>query len=206
MGIATPNSVAGHVLNVMARVPGRGAGPAVLLVAHYDSVPASPGAGDDAAAVAALLETLRALRSSPPVTHDVIALFTDGEEAGLIGSAAFVSEHPWARDVGMVLNFEGRGTGGPSFMFETAVGNLDAVSVLRHVPEAVANSLSVTVYRYLPNDTDLSELTVLGQPALNFAFIKRSRAYHTAQDDLTHLDAGSVQHHDVRPSRWRALR
>src|SRR5262245_42301153 len=42
IGIATHNSVAAHVINVMARLPGRNARPAVLLVAHYDSVPASP--------------------------------------------------------------------------------------------------------------------------------------------------------------------
>ena len=59
--------VAGRVRNVLARLPGSGGtGRAVLLAAHYDSVPTGPGASDDVAGVAALLETLRALRSSPP--------------------------------------------------------------------------------------------------------------------------------------------
>ena len=59
--------VAGRVHNVLARLPGSGGtGRAVLLAAHYDSVPTGPGASDDVAGVAALLETLRALRSSPP--------------------------------------------------------------------------------------------------------------------------------------------
>lgn len=198
-GVGTRNTVAAHVLNVLARLPGRDAGgPAVLLVAHYDGVPAGPAAGDDAAAVAALLEALRALRAGPPLAHDVMVLFSDGEEAGLTGAAAFVREHPWARNVAIVLNFEGRGTSGPSVMFETAPGNLDAVSGLRRVPHTTASSLSVTVYRTLPNDTDLSELVTLGQPALNFAFADGLERYHTASDDVAHLDAGSVQHHGAQ--------
>jgi hypothetical protein len=168
----------------------------VLLVGHYDGVPVAPAAGDDGAAVAALLETLRALRAGPPLAHDVIALFSDGEEAGLTGAAAFVREHPWAHDVAVVLNFEGRGTRGPSMMFETGAGNLDAVQILRRVPGAVGNSLSTTMYqRFAPNDSDLSELFVLGQPALNFGFADGLERYHTLEDDVAHLDVGSVQHH-----------
>lgn len=196
VGVGTHNAVAARVSNVLARFPGRNAdGLAVLLVAHYDGVPAGPAAGDDAAAVAALLEALRALRAGPPLTHDVMALFSDGEEAGLTGAAAFVREHPWARNVAIVLNFEGRGTGGPSVVFETGAGNLDTVRVLRRVPSAVGTSLSVTVYRTLPNDSDLSELVSLGQPALNFGFADGLERYHTASDSIAHLDVGSVQHH-----------
>ena len=196
-GVGTHNSVAARVYNVLARLPGRNAGgPAVLLVAHYDGVPAAPAAGDDAAAVAALLETLRALRTGSPLAHDVIVLLSDGEESGLTGAAAFVREHPWAHDVAVVVNFEGRGTGGPSIMFETGPGNLDAVRTLRRVRGAVANSLSTEVFRqFTPNDSDLSELFLLGQSALNFGFADGSDRYHTAQDDVVHLDVRSVPHH-----------
>ena len=90
-------------------------------------------------------------------------------------------------------------------MFETGTGNLDAVRVLRQVPEVSANSLSVTVYRALPNDTDLSEFAVLGQPALNFAFADGLKRYHTTQDAISHLDPGSVQHHGA-PAGQRVRR
>jgi hypothetical protein len=53
----------------------------------------------------------------------------------------------------------------------------------------------VTIYRALPNDTDLSELAVLGVPALNFAFADGVERYHTTRDDVAHLNPGSLQHH-----------
>ena len=185
----------GHIVNLVTRVPGRQAGgKAVLIAAHYDSVWAAPAAGDDGHAAMALLETLRALRAGPPLEHDVIALFSDAEEAGLLGAAAFVREHPWTRDVAVTLDFEARGTEGRSTMFETGAGNLDTVRVLQGVPDVTTSSLSVTIYRSLQNDTDLSELSQLGTPALNFAFVGGVSRYHTAHDDLAHLSPGSLQH------------
>ncbi|HEU4994976.1 MAG TPA: M20/M25/M40 family metallo-hydrolase [Gemmatimonadaceae bacterium] len=194
--IGTRYPASGRVHNVVARLGGtQPGGKAVLLMAHYDAVPAAPGAGDDASGVATVLEVLRVLKAGRPLTHDVIALFTDGEEAGLLGAAAFVREHPWSKDVGVVMNFEGRGTHGPSLMFETGPGNLDVVRVLRGVRAgARATSLSTAVYRRLPNDTDLSEFAALGLPAMNFAFIGGVDRYHTAQDDQRYLDPSSIQH------------
>ena len=195
-GVGTRYAVAGRVQNILARMPGRTpGGPAVILMAHYDGVPGAPAAGDDGAGTAAVLETVRALKAGQPVVHDIIVLITDGEEAGLLGAAAFVREHPWAKDVGVTLNFEARGTTGRSYMFETGPGNLDVARVLRTAGDVSATSLSVTVYRTLPNDTDLSEMATLGKPALNFAFADGVERYHTAHDDVNNLDLGSLQHH-----------
>ena len=195
-GIGTRYPVAGHIRNILARIPGRTpGGQAVVLMAHYDGVAGGPAAGDDAAGTAAVLETVRALRAGQPLAHDVMIVITDGEEAGLLGAAAFVREHPWAKDVGVTLNFEARGTSGRSYMFETGAGNLDVARMLRHAGDVSATSLSVTVYRSLPNDTDLSEMALLGKPALNFAFADGVERYHTAHDDVFYLDQGSLQHH-----------
>jgi hypothetical protein len=195
-GIGTRYQVAGRVQNIIAWLPGSNPQRrAVLLVAHYDGVEAAPAAADDGAGTAVLLETLRALHARrTPLAHDVIALFTDGEETGLLGAAAFVREHPWAKDVAAIVNVEARGTSGRAFMFETGAGNLDAARVLRSVGNATAGSVFTTIYRTLPNDTDLSELSVLGQPALNFAFAEGVERYHTGHDDIAHLNPGSVQH------------
>ena len=195
-GVGTRSADAGRVQNILARIPGgQSGGPAVLLVAHYDSVEAAPGAADDGAGIAAILETVRAVRAGAPLSHDIIVLFTDGEEPGLLGAAAFVREHPWAKDVAMALNFEARGTTGRSLMFETGRGNLDAVRLLRTVPGVTAGSVFTTIYRTMPVDTDLSELALLGTPALNFAFGDGADRYHTSHDDIAHLNTGSLQHH-----------
>ena len=192
-GVGTRSADAGRVQNILARITGgQSGGPAVLLVAHYDSVEAAPGAADDGAGIAAILETVRAVRAGAPLLHDIIVLFTDGEESGLLGAAAFVREHPWAKDVAMALNFEAQGTTGRSLMFETGPGNLDAVRVLRTVPGVTAGSMFTTIYRTMLVDTDLSEL---GTPALNFAFGDGADRYHTSHDDVAHLNIGSLQHH-----------
>ncbi len=192
--VGTRYQALGHVRNIVARVPRTApGGPAVMLMSHYDGVPAGPAASDAGSGVSVILETLRALRAGPPLTHDLIVLFTDGEEAGLLGAAAFVREHPWARDVAVTINFEARGTSGRAAMFETGPGNLDLVQLLRHAPDVSASSLTVTIYRLLPNDTDLSEVSLLDKPALNYAFIDRVDRYHTTQDDLAHQNPGSLQ-------------
>ncbi len=193
--VGTRYQALGHVRNIVARMPGTTpGGPAVMLMSHYDGVPAGPAASDAGSGVSVILETLRALRAGPPLAHDVIVLFTDGEEAGLLGAAAFVREHPWAKDVAVTMNFEARGTSGRAAMFETGTGNLDLVRLLRSAPDVSASSLTVTVYRLLPNDTDLSEVSQLGKPALNYAFVDRVDRYHTTQDDLAHQNPGSLQH------------
>jgi hypothetical protein len=195
------------VQNIAARLDGTEAGPAIVLNAHYDSRAASPGAADNGAGVAALLEIARILRLEAPFRNPVILLFTDGEEVGLLGAEAFVREHPWADDVALVLNLEARGTAGPSIMFQTSAGNAWLVrSFARAVRRPVASSLTDAVYRVLPNDTDATVFMREGAAVLNFAFIRNVAQYHTALDDVAHLSPRSVQHHgDNALSLARAL-
>src|SRR5215217_3621925 len=135
------------VTNILVRLKGTSAEKAVLLVDHYDTVPASPGAGDNGSAVVAILETLRALKSSQPLRNDVIGLFSDGEEVGTLGAKAFAYQHPWAKDVGVVLNFDARGSGGPVIMFETSDENAWLVKEFaKAAPHPVANSLAPAIY------------------------------------------------------------
>jgi Peptidase family M28 len=189
--------VAGTVENIIARVKGtNGGSDAVALAAHYDSVPAGPGAGDDGAGVAALLETLRALRRGPPLRNDIVFLLTDGEEDGLLGASAFVVEHPWAKDVRVVMNFEGRGNAGASQMFETSAGNGRLVDILAQAaPHPSGASITYEVYKRMPNDTDMTVFKKTGAAGLNFAFIGDWEAYHTPLDNPHQLDRGSLQQH-----------
>src|SRR5690606_34437513 len=115
-------SACATVDNVLARIPGARPDGALLLSAHYDSVPASPGASDDGAGVAAILETPGALLAGPPLARDTWLLLNDGEGLGLRGARAFAQEPEFAR-IAHVVNLEARGTTGPSLLIETQPGN-----------------------------------------------------------------------------------
>ncbi|HKH20953.1 MAG TPA: M20/M25/M40 family metallo-hydrolase [Gammaproteobacteria bacterium] len=186
---------AGHVENVVARLKGAESGRATMLVSHYDSATNSFGASDNGTAVAALLETARALKSSPPLKDDLIFLFTDGEEAGLLGAKAFVDEHPWAKDVRLVLNFDARGNSGSAIMFETSNQNGALIKgFARSAPYPVATSLSYEIYKRLPNNTDFTEFRRAGLAGLNFAYLNGATAYHSRLDNIANTDERSLQH------------
>jgi Zn-dependent M28 family amino/carboxypeptidase len=72
--------------------------PYLLLGAHYDTVPGSPGADDNASAVAVCLECARLLKQQD-IGSTMIVLF-NREEDGLLGSRDFVdhlaARHGWA--------------------------------------------------------------------------------------------------------------
>jgi hypothetical protein len=190
------NVVLGDTRDVVGRLPGTASSRAMILMAHYDSVYRAAGGADDGAGVAAILETVRALRSGPALKNDLIVLFTDGEEAGLLGAEAFVSSHPWMKDVGLVLNFEARGNRGVSLLFETGTNNRSVVeAVAKAAPHPSASSLFYALYKLLPNDTDFTVFRSHGIPGLNFAFGENLEAYHSRLDVAGNLSAASLQHH-----------
>lgn len=182
--------------DILGRLPGTANTRAVMLVAHYDSGYYAPGAADDGAGVAAILETLRALRAGPGQTNDVIALFTDGEEAGLLGAEAFSSSHPWMKDVGLILNFEARGNQGLSLLFETSAGNQTLIKeVSQAAVHPTGSSLFYALYKILPNDTDFTVFRDSKIAGFNFAFGAGFDAYHSRLDTLNNLSLASLQHH-----------
>jgi hypothetical protein len=181
--------------NLLGVLPGADrSAPAVLLMAHMDSVPAGPGAADDGAGLASALETVRAL-SAQKRQRDVMVLFTDGEEQGRLGAKAFFSSDPARAHVGVVINLEARGNRGRALMFET---HRDAAPLVHFLIDAdalsSASSLMPDLYRRLPNDTDLTEAIKGGFQGLNFAFVSGFEDYHQPTDTPDRLDPGTVQH------------
>ena len=189
-----------QIVNLVGVLPGRDRdGPAVLLMAHHDTVWDSPGAADDSTGVAAILEAVRAIQARGPVERDLIVLFTDAEELGLDGMRLFLEEHPLAERVGMVVNLEARGGGGRAFMFETGPGNAQTIAAFTRSVEGVgsganSDSLAVLVYENMPNGTDYTLARERGIPGVNLAFIGRAHQYHDAASTPAALDRGSVQH------------
>lgn len=194
-GVAcSPSGSCAQLTNILAELPGTQPGPAVLLVAHYDSVAAGPGVSDNAAGVACALEVARALQSSPR-RNPVLLLYDDGEEVGLLGAELFMASER-ARSIGAVVNLEARGTSGASFLFETSRDNSWLVRrAARRMPRPVTSSVFSFVYDRLPNDTDLTVFKRAGLPGLNLAFIGSAARYHTPQDSLANLSRASLQHH-----------
>ncbi|MGL2962757.1 M20/M25/M40 family metallo-hydrolase [Flavobacterium sp. RSB2_4_14] len=187
--------------NIIARIKGSANTKALLLLSHYDSAPhsSSLGASDDASGVATILESVRAfLHNKTAHKNDIIILFTDAEELGLNGATLFVTQHKWAKEIGLALNFEARGTSGPSYMLmETNEGNAKMVDAYSNgnVQYPVSNSLMYSIYKMLPNDTDLTVFRVNGKiQGFNFAFIDSHYNYHTAQDNFQNLDPKSLAH------------
>ncbi len=169
---------------------------AVMIAAHYDSVPTGPGAADDGIGVAVALELARMLKGKA-LGRPVLVLLTDAEEAGLVGAAAFAAHDPLRKRIGAVVNMEARGTTGGVNMFQTSSPNARDVAAIGGKPLPFANALAADFYALLPNDTDLTMLLPLGIDAGNYSVIGGGKRYHTPLDDLAHLDRNSVRHMGV---------
>jgi hypothetical protein len=182
--------------NIIAVLPGRDrAGMAVALMAHVDSAPWANGASDDAAGVAALVETARVLAAGPKPARDVVFLLTDAEEYGLIGAKEFFDRDPSASRIGAVVNVEARGSRGRAFMFQTSAGNSGLIDLwAENAVGPTGNSLAGDVYRRLPNDTDLSVPLAKGITGINAAYIDGLYDYHMPTDNIENIDPAAMQH------------
>lgn len=184
------------VRNIIAIRAGRDPRHAILVTAHYDSVPGSAAAADDGAGIATMLEIAERVARRDPFLHDVVFLFADAEETGLLGAMHFADSHPLMDKVAFVLNMEARGVSGSSVMFETGPDNAALIGEFaRAAPNPVSNSLLFEAYRRMPNNTDFTVYKSKQVSGLNFAFVRKASLYHSARDDIQHLDLGSLQHH-----------
>ena len=181
--------------NVIGVLPGKDPSlPAVLLMAHHDTVGGSPGAADDTAGVSALLETARAVHAEGQAARDLIVLITDGEELGLDGAHHFFTSDPLRAHVGAVINVEARGGGGRTTLFETSADNGAAIArAAGAIARPGGSSLAVFIYKVLPNDTDLSETRGGPWTGYNFAMIGRPQLYHSPKATPDALDQGALQ-------------
>jgi hypothetical protein len=184
----------GRVNNIVGLLPGRRPDlPALVMMAHYDSVAGSAGAGDDATGVACLLEVVRLIGERGFPERDVVIVFTEGEEEGMLGARAFFRLHPLARRAGFVLNLDTRGSSGRTMMYEMGPdpgGSLDLYH--RAVTSPRAFSIFPFVYRQLPYGTDFTLARRTGLQGLNLGFVGAEFTYHTPAATLARLDPGAV--------------
>lgn len=186
-----------EVENVVARIEGATPdAPAVLVASHYDSALTSPGAADDAAGVASMLELARVLRERRRPGNAVILLFSDGEERGLLGARSFARAHPWARQVAAAINLEARGSGGRPVLIELGGAASKLLGLLDDSGASVMLGSYVTEgYRRSGNDTDFTVFRQAGWPGYNLAFFGDPASYHTARDTAARLDPETLVAH-----------
>lgn len=185
-----------EVENLIGIIPGKTDLPYLAIMAHYDSVPMAPGAGDDGAGVVAILETARALKLEAPFKHPIMLILTDAEENGLIGAEAFFNQHPLANEVGIVLNVEGSGSSGSSMVLRTSDNNeLLIKSYSSENLSPYGFSFIREIFKRMPNDTDFSVVERAKISGIDFAFAGERNHYHTPNDTVENIDLRTVQHH-----------
>ncbi|AGC47420.1 M28 family peptidase [Myxococcus stipitatus DSM 14675] len=184
-----------RAVNVLARLSGEDAD-AVLLSAHFDSPEESPGAGDDAVAVAAGVEVMRALSAGPRLRRTVVLNLNGGEEEGRLGATAFLG-HPWARDVKGFINLEAVGVGGRLVLFRASPGAaalVEGYAATAPAPRASVLGQDVMASGVAPFYTDFEQYVGAGLPGLDLALVEGGHVYHTALDRPEAVPAGTLQH------------
>ncbi len=178
----------GEVHNLLAEIQGENE-EAVLVVAHYDSVPCSSGAGDNAIAVSNLIQVASEINQEGKNKNTILFLFTDGEEIALLGAKGFSKDFFNDYDIQSVINLEGRGNSGIPLMFQATDGSTQLVREYANMlPFSVCSSLFADIYQYLTFDSDFTVYKDIVPTGLNFAFIEGLGAYHGVQDSAENLN------------------
>lgn len=192
-----PGYAAGTVENIIVRIPGTESTGAIALNAHYDGAATGPAVADCGSCVITILETLRVVLEGPPLKNDLIAVFSDAEEVGDLGAHAFATQHPWMKEIRLVINYEAMGTEGPAYLYATSHNNSDLISAyVHHAPWNMSNSFIVGVFGLIPEQRlacDLQDYLNEGVSGYGFVFTGNTSAYHTMLDNKESLDPGTVQ-------------
>ena len=109
-------SIYRNVTNILVRITPKNSYPpknTVLVNGHFDSVPGSPGASDDAVSCAVMLEIIRCLAQARTFNfvHGVVFNFNGAEENVLQASHGFITQHRWVETIRAFVNLEAAGAG-----------------------------------------------------------------------------------------------
>ncbi len=185
-------SVALH--NVFVEIPGQAATGAILILAHPDSTPNGPGAGDDGSGAAVLLETARALKAGPALKNDLILLFDDGEELGYLGGYAFAREYPALSKVRLAIGLD-TAAWGPAVLLQTTPENGMLIQgYARSVRSPLAFGFFAQADWTISQDT--SEIQPFVEKGISGLAIEDPTAFagkHTSEDTLAQVNPASMQ-------------
>ncbi len=185
---------AGNIQNIITRIPGSDNSQAILLLSHYDTGHLVPGASNAKAGIATILEYLRVLQSRGSLKNDLIVLFADGGEVGMLGSLAFFEEHPWVDDIGLVINLGAQGTSGPVMMTDSGRFNNWTIPEFKQaVNRPLVNSTINELNRWIIRDNDFAIFKYAGIPGFNLMYGESPRWFQTSMDNIENLDQRSLQ-------------
>ncbi|EAA07277.5 AGAP003432-PA [Anopheles gambiae str. PEST] len=192
-------SVYRNVQNLVVRLAGSDVHQhALLLNCHFDTVASSPGASDDGASCAVMLEILRVLSRRPVRTrHTVTFLFNGAEETMLQAAHGFITQHPWAADVRAFLNLESSGSGGKEVLFQAGPHHPWLIEAYaRAIRHPFAHTVGEEIFQLglIPSDTDFRMFRDYGEvPGMDFAHIANGYRYHTRYDSMDFLSLDVLQ-------------
>lgn len=186
---------AGRINNVLARIPGNDSSFTIGIVANFDTPHNVPGASNAKSGIVTMLEVARILQNNSQLKNDVILLFVDGGEVGLLGAQAFIDNHVWAEKLDLIVSVSARGSSGPVRLTETSRNNGWLIQQFgAAVSNPVASSLTNSINRMVLNDTSFFVFQQAGIPSFSLAHSENPRIYQTVLDNMENFDSRSLQH------------
>lgn len=181
--------------NVLAKVEGKDPSlPALLLSAHYDSVPTAYGSTDDGAGVASLLGILEhyATAHKQPL-RTIIFNINNNEEFGLFGANAFL-DHPWSKNTSYFINLEGTGTGERAILFRAT--DYDIAKYYKNARSPFGSSIFQQGFAggLVHSETDYRVYKEHGLRGIDIAFYKPRDLYHTKFDSIQQTSKNALWH------------
>ncbi len=167
----------------------------IVVGGHFDSVPAGPGADDDASGTAAVLEIARVIAASgyrPSATIRFVAFMA--EEAGLVGSGHYAADAKSdGRDIIMMINFDmiaytsSANSGNRVYVDQYVSG--PGLATLASSAATTYTSLTPVITTQYSTSVDANSFAARGYPAVNFIEYVFNPYYHSASDLIGKLDS-----------------
>lgn len=187
------------IQNVIVRVEASATtNESLLMNCHFDSVPDSPGASDDGAACAVMVELFRVIiASQQPLMYNMIFLFNGAEENIMQASHGFITQHRWAKEIIGFINLEACGAGGRELLFQAGPSNPHLMDVYSQVvPYPYASTLAQEIFQsgLIPGETDFRIFRDFGKlSGVDFAWSSNGYVYHTEYDNIAQIPWGALQ-------------
>lgn len=187
--------------NIIATWPGiHDQLPPVVVSAHYDSAPGSPGADDDGSGVASVLAAARALRGYS-FNRTVMFVLFSGEEQGTLGSLSYVHDiYHQGKQVAGVINLDGighteTGSGGRNVIVYEEPASAWLADAMEEVASDHYGQVRLGLKR-LPNTgySDHNSFLAYGYGALQVEEYEYNDRFHTANDTLDYVNVTYVTH------------